>query len=307
MTRAEASLASARSALRAARDPLVELGAPQLDDTSVAAAWAAFARWAAEQATARATALAAARDAATIAVDGHRAAAAEFADAEHALARRRAEATAATDKEQRATAELSQVTTRVAKLGELLQDAPDEAAVTERLQLLDRLEAMAAQAGKDLMDARGTRTAHEQALAGLQRDEDAARRGLSAARDRVVALGAPAVDGLGILAAWTELATWAAGLAAARARDVEVASAAVATARQAAGELAAGLRADLGGEGIELATDALAAGAAPAVARALERARAAAARLAERRKRGRRPRQPAAGRAGGAAGGQVAR
>ncbi len=283
-TRAEEHLANARSRLRAGRDPLVELGAPQLDDTSVAAAWASLAQWANEQATARATALAAARDAATVAVDGHRAAATEFTDAERALARLRGAATAATDKEQRATAQLSQVTARVAELGGLLRDAPAEAEVTERLELRDRLEAAAAEAGKAVLDARGKRTAQEQTLDGLRRDEDTARRALFAARDRVVALGAPAVDGLGILAAWTELATWAASLAVQRDRDIEVASGAVATARQAASELAGGLRADLGGEGIELATDALAAGAAPAVASALERARAATARLAERRK-----------------------
>jgi len=283
-TRAEEHLANARTRLRAGRDPLVELGAPQLDDTSVAAAWASPTQWANEQAMARANALAAARDAATVAVDGHRAAATEFTDTERALARLRAEATAATDKEQRATALLSQVTARVAELGGLLRDAPDEAEVAERLELRDQLEAAAAEAGKALLDARGKRTAQEQTLDGLQRDGDTARRALSAARDRVVALGAPAVDGLGILAAWTELATWAASLAGQRDRDIEVASGAVATARQAASELAGGLRADLGGKGIELATDALAAGAAPAVASALERARAATARLAERRK-----------------------
>ena len=281
--RADGDLTSARSQLRAARDPLVELGAPQLDDTSIAAGWAALARWATDQAATRAATLSAAREAAAAGAAAHRAAADALADADRAVTRLRDQAGAASAAEQQAAAELRQVTARAAELGEMLRDAPNEAEVATRLELRDRLEAVAAQTGRALLDARAERARHEQALAGLQREEDSARRALSAARDRVVALGAPAVDGLGILAAWTELAAWAAGLAGQRDQDIAVAAGAVATARQAAGELAGGLRAELASAGIELATDALAVSAAPAVASALAGARAAAARIAERR------------------------
>jgi exonuclease SbcC len=282
--RAEDALANARSVLQAARDPLVEMGAPQLDAASIAAGWAVLARWAGDQAATRATELAMARDAATAAAARHQAAAAEFTDVEEVLARLRTEATTATTAEQQAAAELRQVTARVEELDGLLRDAPGEAEITVRLELLDRLEEAAAQAEKSLQDARAKRKAKEQVLADLRDDEAAARAALSKTRDGVVALGVPAVDGLGLLAGWTVLVSWAADLAISHAKDIRAASDAVARTRQAAGELAERLRADLGRGGIELATDALATSAATAVASALERARSATARIAERRR-----------------------
>jgi exonuclease SbcC len=283
VARAEQGLASSRAALRTVRDPLVELGAPQLDDTGIAAAWACLDRWAREQAAVRDSALATAREAAATAAAGHRAAAAGFAGAEGELARLRTQALAATRGEQQAAAELSQVTARVAELTGQLRDTPGETEIAERLQLLDQLEAQAAQAGQSLLKARRERTAQDAVLAGLQRGEDAARGALSLARDRVVALGAPAVDGLGILAGWTQLAAWADGLAIQRGQDISAASSAAQAARQSASELAAGLRAGLASEGIELATDSLPARAAAEVATALADAHAATARIAERR------------------------
>src|SRR5262249_55421023 len=127
------------------------------------------------------------------------------------------------------------------------------------------------------------RAAQERTLDGLERDEGAERTALSAARDRVIALGAPTIDGLGLLAAWTALASWAADLARQRDRDIQAASDAVDTARQNATQLAGRLQADLAGPGIDLATEALAASAAPAVASAVSDARAATRRVAERR------------------------
>jgi exonuclease SbcC len=281
--RAEDHLASARSALRAARDPLVELGAPQLDDASVGAGWAFLARWAAEQVTARAGPLASSQQAALAAAADHQAVAAEFAAAERTLTGLRDRANAAVADEQRAAERLSQVTARAGELGELLRDAPDEATIAERLVQRERLEAAATRAEESLLDARKRRAAQEQARAALQREEDAARTALSAVRDRVVALGAPTVDGLGILAAWSGLAGWAAGLSALRDTDIQATSDAVATAHRAVSELAGMLRADLADAGIELATDMLATSAAPAAAAAFARARAATTRIAERR------------------------
>ena len=281
--RAVSALADARSALLAARDPLVEMGAPQLDDSRIASGWAALARWAAEQAAVRATKLATAREEAAAAAATHQAATAAFRDAEEGLARLRTEATTATAAEQEAAAELRQITARVEELGGQLRDAPSEAEITGRLQLLDQLEEAAAKAERTLLDARRQRAAEERVLAGLERDEGTARGSLSAARDRVVALGAPTVDGLGILAAWTVLAAWAADLAVQRDQEIEGASAAVARADRATRDLAEGLRADLEREEIKLALEALAASAAAKVASAVAQARAATARMVERR------------------------
>ena len=61
---AETRMAAARDALHAGRDPLVGLGAPPVDDVTLAAAWTRLATWAAGQAHARAAGLAEARQAA---------------------------------------------------------------------------------------------------------------------------------------------------------------------------------------------------------------------------------------------------
>ena len=95
--KAEADQATARAALRRARDPLVELGAPQVDDTNLAEGWARLSAWAAGQARARAAALAEARQAAQQADGQHQQATAEFGDAEQALTRLRAAAKTASD------------------------------------------------------------------------------------------------------------------------------------------------------------------------------------------------------------------
>ena len=276
-------MSAARDALRAARDPLVQLGAPQVDATSLAAGWTALATWAADQQRARAADLAAAREAANAAASRHRAAVTEFGDAEQALTRLRDEANTAVRADQQAKTKLGQVTERVAELGELLRDAPDDNQITEQLALLGQLEDAAAKAGEALRAARADRAKGETALATLERAEATARAELSAARDRVVALGAPALETLGLHDAWTELVTWAAGQAALREQQVETASAELGSAQAAVRQLTGQLSADLADAGIEMAPDIVVAGAASAVAAALERARAATKRIAERR------------------------
>ena len=280
---AEAELSSARAALRAARDPLVQFGAPSVEDSSLADGWAALTGWAAEQTRTRAAALDQARVTETAAVSERRRLVAGFTGAERALAGLRAEAKTAADDDQQARVELSRVTARLAELDELLKDAPTDAQITERLSLRDRLEAAAATAETALRAARTERSNGESALAALERTEREARGQLSAARDRVVALGAPAVDGLGLLDGWTDLVTWASSQVKVREEEAAAAGAEADTARAGIGELTGELSADLADGGIDLAPDAVAASAAAAVAAALEAARARTRRVAERR------------------------
>jgi DNA repair protein SbcC/Rad50 len=281
--RADHDVSAARDALRVARDPLVQFGAPQVDAADLAVAWAALDTWAAEQKQARATDLREAREAAKTAVDGHQETAAGFSEAERALARLRVEENSAVKGDQQAMTQLSEVTERVAELDTLLQNAPDEEQLTEQLALIELLEDAAARAGKSLQAARAVRAKGETALAVLARAEGTARARLSNARDSVVALGAPALDGWGLLDAWTELAAWAASQAASREQQVATASAEVSTAEVIVGQLTCELSAALAEAAIELAPDAVVTGAAPAVAAALERVRAAAKRIVERR------------------------
>lgn len=280
---ADADVSAATDALRAARDPLVQLGAPQVDATSLAAGWTALARWAADQQLARAAGLTTAREAAGEAVCQHRAAMTEFVNAEQALARLRAEATTAVETDQRARAKLGQVTERLTELGQLLQDAPNDDQITEQLALIDELEDTAVKTGEALRTARAGRANSEAALTALERTERAARAELSAARDRVVALGAPALDDLGLHEAWTALVTWAVGQAALREQQAAIASVEVSTIQAAVGQMVGQLSADLAEAGIETDPDTVPAEAASAVAAALERARAATKRIAERR------------------------
>jgi DNA repair protein SbcC/Rad50 len=285
---AEAKLSDARTALRTARDPLVELGAPSVDGAGLADGWAALAGWAAEQAQARSAALKAAREAAASAAALRDRLAAEFTDAERALARLRAAAKSASADDQRARATLAQVTARAAELAELLRDAPDDQQITERLALIGRLEAAALAAEQALRAARAERSQAEAARAALENAERAARGQLLAARDRVVALGAPALADQGLLDNWTHLVTWASAEVKVRDQQADAAAREADAARAGIAELAGQLSTELARAGIDLAPDIVAAGdstagAATAVARALEAARAVTRRVAERR------------------------
>ena len=219
----ETEITAARDALRAARDPLVGLGAPSADDTILAAGWTRLATWAAGQAQMRASELTEARPAAQATASQRDRAQADFAQAETDLSRLRADATAAGKADQEARTRLNELADRIAELDQLLQGAPAEDELTAQLALRDELEAAAADADQWLLKARADRTAAEGELASLEKAESAARARLSAARDPVVRLGAPMLDGVGLLAAWTALATWAASQASALDQDIAVA------------------------------------------------------------------------------------
>ena len=283
---AEADTVAARGELRAARDPLVALGAPSAGDEGgrgLATAWAGLVGWASEQAGARAAELTGARRQAQDAGERLACAQAGFDAAQDSLARLREEATRAARAEQEAQTQLDGLTERLAELDRLLDGAPDEAEVSDQLARRDVLEKMAAQAEEAMLSARSERGRAEQELAGLQRAEVAARGKLSAARDPLVALGAPALDGGSLLGAWTALADWARAEAEGRDRQIPGARDSVAAARTLAERLTAELGAELAAGGVELAAAEVVAGAPSAVAAAAERARAATRRLVEQR------------------------
>jgi DNA repair protein SbcC/Rad50 len=284
---AEAALADARNALQAARDPLVRFGAPAAEDAaSLAHAWTALSEWAAKQARERAAALTQAEEAARAGDAEHATRSKAFGEAERVLAGKRDEAKTAAADEQQARARLAHTKSRVAELDTLLDGAPADDEITEQLALLDRLQAEAAQAGETLQQARAARAKGESELSAREKEEHAARARLSAARDRVVALGAPALDGgTGLLDGWTALVTWAEGQAKARERDIEAAVASADTARRDIEARTGQLAGDLAAAGITVDGDAaeVADGAQAAVAAERERAKAAVHRVEERR------------------------
>jgi DNA repair protein SbcC/Rad50 len=283
LDRVQAETVTARGLLRDARDPLVGLGAPAADADSLAAAWELLAGWAGGLAQQRAADLAEAREAAQAAAGQRDKAQDQFGQAEADLAELRDESANAGKAEQEAKTRLGELTGRIAELSELLADAPDDAEITAQLALRDELEAAASGTGQRLLGARAARGEAERELAGLERAGAAARSRLAAARDPLVGLGAPALDAESLLAGWTALQAWAAGEAAARDQGIGSAREQVTAAGASVRELTSRLGADLAASGIELAAEAIAPGAATAVARALERARAETRRIAERR------------------------
>jgi DNA repair protein SbcC/Rad50 len=283
LDRIQAETVTARAELRDARDPLVGLGAPAADADSLAAAWELLAGWAGRLAQQRATELAEAREAAQAAAGQRDKAQDQFGQAEADLAELRDESASAGKAEQEAKTRLGELTERIAELGALLGGAPDDAEITAQLALCDELEAAASGTGQRLLGARSARGDAERELGGLERAEAAAKSRLAAARDPLVGLGAPAPDAEGLLAGWTALQAWAAGEASARDRGIVSARERVTAAGTSVRELTGRLGADLAAGGVELAPEAVAPGAATAVARALERARAETRRIAERR------------------------
>ena len=283
LDQAQAETAAARGALNAARDPLVPLGVPPAGDAALAAAWAGLVGWASGQADARAAELTTARAAAQAAAGQRDGARDRFGRAEAELSRRRAEATGAAKAEQDARTRLAELTDRIAELDRMLRDAPDESQVSARLALLGELEAAASRAGQRLVGTRSQLGQAQQGVTDLERAESAARARLSATRDPLVRLGAPALDGPGLLAGWTTLQAWAAAETSARDRDIAPARERVTAARAGVQELSRELSADLAAGGLELPAEAVAAGAATAVTAALERARAETRRVADRR------------------------
>ena len=106
-------------------------------------------------------------------------------------------------------------------------------ALDDVLAALDRLAERAAAADADVRTARRDRTAAAAAAAAVRTELGAAVDRLRAARDPLVAFGAPAPADDDVLAGWTALVGWAEGAAAARERDLPAARAAAAAATDA--------------------------------------------------------------------------
>jgi DNA repair protein SbcC/Rad50 len=310
--RARESLAAehtgAGARLRAARDPLVSLGAPALDATSsLADGWRLLTEWASEQVAARDARLtelrtdyAGARQAHTEAEQAHIA-------AQERLRTLRAAQTEAVRAEQDAAGARGSAMRRIAELDAELEGAPDEQTLDAQLAELERLAVEARSADSRLRDARAELTKATNAAERLNQDLERGWRALRAARDPLVSLGAPTGDrgvdvaggsddgggdadrgdagaGARLLAAWTELSSWAAE--AERRRAAELAAAEQASQRAVAERARAEqeLIDDLAAGGVQLPDGHPVANvAAPASAAALATATSARQRLLERR------------------------
>ncbi|WP_296377903.1 SMC family ATPase [Pseudonocardia sp.] len=279
---------SATAALRAARDPLVGLGAPAVEaGEDVLAGWASLVSWARAEATARDGELPAARAAFT-AAEAERVTAEEaVAAAERAAADRHREETAAARAEQDAAGAVTRIDDRLTQLGAALAAAPADAEAAAELARLTELEAATRAADGELRAARVAQRAADRLVAEVGLEVTAASEALRSARDALVPLGAPAVGRRDLLAAWSALTEWAHAEADARAGRLVEAERSAEQARAARAGVEQRIVEDLATHDVALGEPVgsarLPAAVQSSVAAARERARAAQERIAERR------------------------
>ncbi|MBW0115277.1 AAA family ATPase [Pseudonocardia abyssalis] len=222
----------AAAALRTARDPLVPFGAPAVSDDDVLAGWTALVWWASEQAADRDTALTGARAAVAVADGESDAASSALHAADRAATDRRAEETAAARAEQEARGAVDGVQARLGELRTALDGAPSDADAARSLERRSVLEDAARTSDAALRSARAALRAAEREAAQVADEVGAAWSALRAARDPLVPLGAPAVTGDDLRAAWDRLAGWASDAAADRRTAWTAADAAARSARE---------------------------------------------------------------------------
>jgi DNA repair protein SbcC/Rad50 len=277
-----AEVEAAAAGLRAARDPLVPFGAPAPADTDVLAGWTALVEWARAESAARESALPAARAAVADAEQQRDTTERAWRAAERAAAERHRDETAAARAEQEARSALDIAERRTAQLQAALRDAPSDQDAAAVLERLDALEAAVREADARLRTARAALRSAEHTSTDVAREVTAAWNALRAARDPLVPLGAPAVGGDELLAAWQELTGWAHREAEARAGRLAEAATAARDAREARDRVERRIADDLATHQVSAAAP-LGGTAPAAVAAALARARAAQERVAERR------------------------
>lgn len=246
------SFAAAREALRAARDPLVELGAPAVDADEVPAGWQRLTTWAAATLEERRTALAALEAAAEAAGKEAVVAADDLASAERTAEQRRKHAQEAALAEQSASTALTTTRQRRGELAGILEGAPAAEVVTEQLAKVAELEKATKAADADLRTARAAAKQAAEAQARIAEEVEAERQRLSRARDPLVGLGAPPIDGESLLGAWAALTDWAAAQAKERRERLAVASTAEGEAAEALQAAERAVSDDVTALGIEL-------------------------------------------------------
>jgi len=277
-------VATLRSALRTARDPLVPFGAPALDDTDLLGAWTGLAGWARSQAAARVTAVVTARTAARRAHTAEARARKAFAAAVDQTARADSAHVQAVESRQGAATILTGLERQRDQLENALEDAPSDAAAKALLAELDILAAAALATDTALRGSRTSRLRAEAQERSLLEDAAAAWQVLRATRDRLVGLGAPELPDGSAISGWTALLSWAAAQADDRAAALPGAQDAVLAAIQHQEESGKLLADDFASLDVPLPPGEPAGTAPVAAAAALTQARADLARIEDRRK-----------------------
>jgi exonuclease SbcC len=200
---------AATVALHAARDAVSVLGAPAVDVSDLAGAWATLTTWAEEEHRKRSATLpslhAAARDARETAADLESRYGKGTAELEQL---RSTEGDAlqnvAGSKRSWEVTDARQKELRVALTGQ-----PEAGAVADLIVELDLLEQAASNTREQLEAARTRRGSAQAALRTVSADIDRSRKALAGVRDPLTRYGAPALSAGSLATAWDELADWA--------------------------------------------------------------------------------------------------
>ena len=186
----EEEASAARIALRAARDPLVTMGAPVLQDADLPAAWSQLAGWASRQSphcrvgTGRSRRRGARRAVRTLRAGGIR----RRRERRGCRAAGRDNATAAAE---RASAELDALSDRSAELTAALEHTPGVTEATDQLRRIDELTAAVRSSDAVLATLREDRARAAAEVERWTNRVGLAWRRLRAARDTVIGLDAP--------------------------------------------------------------------------------------------------------------------
>jgi exonuclease SbcC len=218
------ALAKAHTALVAARDPLVALGAPGADNADVVLAWRRFVSWAANELTERQTRLGVlAGDVASTK--------SELEQTERGLTSATAHArrfnellTEAALAEQEVSTALNNRTVQRDGLKQKLADAPaaDEAAAL--LAVRAEQQAVADEAENLRIAAQDTWDEHVRSLVDVDRRHHEEHQRLAQVRDPLAGMGAPLPAGDDLTESWTKLDSWAKEQAANLTRSAEAAT-----------------------------------------------------------------------------------
>jgi exonuclease SbcC len=213
----------AASALLAARDAILYLGAPVVDASDLAAGWRELAEWAAAKQTMRACELDSLRNEAEQTAAAARQAAAALTHAEESVTALRATERRAAEDAATAASRRDQARAQQAKLLTALAEEPTRDQVDTLLAELTGLELTNDAAYRSLTSAGSRYDDAEHALAQVTARADVSWAQLSVARDPLTRYDAPPTSGDDLLAAWQHLTSWAQQQAADLASDLDTA------------------------------------------------------------------------------------
>jgi exonuclease SbcC len=202
------AVSDARSRLRSARDPLVALGAPAVDETDVGAGWAALSGWARDALGVRVAELGGLVAAAQELTQEVATATRALAAAEDAAKRARLAGRQAALAEQEARSRFTDASSQREGLAERLAQAPSADAAGEQLAQVAALQQAADAADAGLSAARDAAAGARDRAERVEREVVAARRQLRETRDPLVRFGAPAIDDADLAAGWSALLAW---------------------------------------------------------------------------------------------------